>query len=117
MPEPAGERATVWRIHAVMGGSNSSGGNRTYYEDYDRFERALYDLALEAEANSEHRRDLARWMRVRGWWKRDHDEDEPRWFCKRIVGVDQLVSDEWVPLEWHIEPPRLVLNGGLGPDD
>ncbi len=106
--------APLWRIKASMGTSNMSTGDWTYYEDQERFERALFDLALEAEANHDYRRDQGRWLRFRAWWKRDHNEDEQRLFCRRIVSVDRMVDGRWVTVEWHIEPPRLVLSGRTG---
>jgi len=93
----------LWRIKTTIRYGGGSTGDWSYYESQDSFEDALFSAALSAEANGrgEYRR------RFRTWWRKLENDETP--YVDRVVAVDRMVNDEWVPVKWKIVPPVLVV--------
>ncbi len=106
------EKVDVWRLR--LGKRSPSGAASTgewpLFESRTELEDALFEAAVENEAQKKPwpmtRR--VKWFRL--WWKASGG-DGKHWRTDAIYHVEHLVDGEWIEVEWSISPPVLTLGG------
>lgn len=93
-------RTFVWS----KGSYSSSSANHSVFTSRSDLERHLMEKVIESKANERESNPIWRqWARLVGIKTGEY----PRPY--KVDRVEQFINNEWVPLLWDIEAPKLVV--------
>lgn len=106
----------IWRIHWAWRHGNGSGSHTELFDNRRSFERRLFELAIQADANQHGQPESLnkrRWIDVLFERKKiEGDESSDQRFferCDRIVRVEHLQDGKWALYRWGVSAPKLVI--------
>lgn len=104
--------ASLFKIRHAWKAGGASSSETEYFESRVGLEVRLLRLLVDMEsrpANHERRGGFMPWLPWRYWAKRAEVDVDSTRYVTRILNVEELVDMKWVPLEYEVTPPRLVL--------
>lgn len=98
----------LYRIHYAWRSGGASSSEIKYYEREDRLKVDLLDHHLDIMAE----RGRSTWLEfcMALGWRRFRGKDEDTRRTTKIIKVEKVVNDEWVPVEYSFVEPDVVLN-------
>lgn len=102
----------LYRIHYAWKSGGASSSEIDYYESEDKFKVDLLRHHLDIQYENA-KRDWPRLMLASLWHKRLGDKDSSR-TTTRLIKVEKVVNDEWVPVEYHFIEPAVSLGDRIG---
>lgn len=98
----------LYRVHYAWKSGGASSSEIEYYESEDRLKYDLLNHHLDILANHDSRNWLS-YVLASAWRKHRGVDDSSR-RTTRILKVERVVNDEWVPVEYTFVEPDVVLN-------